>query len=176
MILKELNQTDLIESYRQSILKRFELAQTKQENSNCHAAAYYLLGVKQQEYCVGDACWIDLNIFQIVENIKDAIAVGFTRQDQFKKNASIVKAGHIAVLHPYDKTKVIHRDLSGYRETKKFKDNFITESFLGLNPILIEPLFTVQKRYNNLNMYLLSFKSKCFNKLLIHKPSPNSVW
>ena len=135
--------------------------------------SYYLLGVEPQEQDVGSACWIDLNICKTVDNINDAIFVGFTKPNQFKENSNIVKAGHIAVLHPQDKTKVIHRDLVGYYKTRRLKHNLITELidmydqiFVGLNPIRIESLSTVQKRYDYFNMYLLSFKPEYFDKLL----------
>jgi len=174
MISKELSQPDLLEVYNQSILERFKLAQAIQGGSNCQAAAYYLLGVEPHERNFADTCFIDLNICKIVDNINDAIFVGFTKANQFERNTNnFVRAGHIAVLHPQDKTKVIHRDLVGFYKTRREKHNLKTklidlydQMIVGLNPIRIESLSDVQKRYYYFNMYLLSFKSNYFDKLL----------
>ena len=80
---------------------------------------------------------------------------------------------HIATIHPYDKTKVIHRDIDGYYETRRSHHNFLTgvvdtwDMFTkGLNPMRIESLKATQERWKSFSMQLYTFKPEYFEKLL----------
>jgi hypothetical protein len=111
-----------IEAYNSSIIKRYELAQERPKGANCHDAAYYLLGVEPQEYGLDGTCYVDNNIFKQTKDINKARLIAFGRVYENK-----LRAVHLATLHPFDKTKVIHRDLEDYYETRRPRHNIFTE-------------------------------------------------
>jgi hypothetical protein len=157
---------DIIDAYKSSIMSRYELALAT-PSANCHSAAYYLLGVEPQEDNLGGA-YVDFDILEPVYNVNDALLIAF---GEVYKNDS--RATHLAVLHPFDHTKVIHRDVVGYYETRRSHHNFFTELAdiidqftIGLNPIMIEPLSIVQQRRHYSPMYLFTFKPEYFEEIL----------
>lgn len=174
----ETGNSNKLEAYKSSIMKRYELALAKTGGTNCHGAAYYLLGVLSEEPDLDAFCRVNLDICQPVDDINNALFVAFGASKPFVKfkdrdDSNILWPVHLAVLHPYDKTKVIHRDLEGYYQTRRSYHNFFTEiadTFdmltKGLNPMRIEPLKDVQERWKDFPMQPFCFKPDYFDKLL----------
>lgn len=169
---KETSNFQSIETYKNSIMKRYEKALEKTSGANCHDAVYFLLGVEPEEYGHDDYCRIFLDIFEPTNNIEDTFLVAFGIYKQFK-NDPYFKARHIAALHPNDKTQVIHRDVEGYYLTRRSHHNLLTayldyfeQITSGPNPIMIERLEDVQKRWKDFPMQMFTFKQEYFEKLL----------
>ncbi|MCX6793603.1 MAG: hypothetical protein NTY06_00680 [Candidatus Gottesmanbacteria bacterium] len=162
---------EMVEAYKSSIMKRYQLALAKPKGANCHDAAYYLLGVEPQEYGLDGVCYVDFDIFEQTDDINTALlaAFGVVEKDE-------LIAVHVATLHPYDKTKVIHRDLEGYYQTRRSHHDIFTEIAdtieqltVGGNPMRIEELEQVQKRWcgsDYFHMYLFTFKPEYFEEML----------
>ena len=173
MSLAETFRPEAVEAYKGSIMKRCELAQANPRHGNCHAAAYYLLGVEpEEEYGLDGVSYVDFNVFEPAGDINEAVLVAFGKI--YDNNLETV---HLATLHPYDKTKVIHRDLAGYYQTRRPHHTLLTEIAdmvqqltVGGNPIQIEELEKVKQRWcgsNYFQMYLFKFRPKYYEKLLV---------
>ena len=171
MSLAETFRPEIVEAYKSSIMKRYELAQAKPKGANCHDAAYYLLGIEPQEYGLDGVCYVRLSIFEPARDINEAFLIAFG-----KVYESELCAVHLATLHPFDKTKVIHRDLDGYWPPDRPHNLFWSiydwiEAFTvgSANPMRIEALERVQERWSGsgyFQMHLFKFRPEYYGKLL----------
>ena len=157
------------EAYKSSVMKRYELALAKPKGANCHDAAYYLLGIEPEEYGLDGVCYVDNGVFQPSDNLNEAVLVAFG-----KVYENELSAVHLATLHPYNKTKVIHRDLEGYYKTRRTRHNIFTEVAdmieqltVGGNPIMVESLSDVQQRWHFFPMHLFKFRPGILERLSI---------
>lgn len=108
MSVTEKGESDMVETYKCSIMKRYQLAQANPRGGNCHDAAYYLLGVEPRERYLDGVCFVDFNIFRRADELNQAFLIAFGRVYENE-----LFAVHLATIHPYNKTKVIHRDITG---------------------------------------------------------------
>jgi hypothetical protein len=173
MSLAETFRPEAVEAYKSSIMKRCELAQANPKHGNCHAAAYYLLGVEpNEEYGLDGVCYVDNNVFEPTGNLNQAVLIAFGKVYEHK-----LSTVHLATSHPYDQTKVIHRDLEGYYQTRRPHHTLLTEIAdmiqqftVGGNPIQIEELERVKNRWcgsNYFQMYLFKFRPEYYEGLLV---------
>lgn len=167
---REIQSSTLPEAYKCFVMQRYEEAQSRVKGRNCQDAAYYVLGVHDEEYTLGDVgCSIYDTILEPTESFEEAVLIAF---------GSVHKDGtfdpdHVAVIHPYDSTKIIERDLTYYvrPEDNKLKrilievyEAFFTEG--EINPIRIEPLEKILLEYHDSTIRLFRFKKEYFTKLL----------
>ena len=136
MISVETHRPEIAGAIKSSIMRRYELAKAKPKGANCHDAAYYLLGIKPREYSLGEVCYVDFSVFEATDDLDEAVLIAFGVFGDVYENKSL--AIHLAILHPFDRTKVIHRDVVGYYETRRSHHNFFTGIAILLKSLLLD--------------------------------------
>jgi len=171
---REIQSSTLPEAYKRFMMQRYEEAQSRVKGRNCHDAAYYVLGVHDEEYTQGEGCSIYDDVLEPTESFKEAVLIAFGSVHH--DGTFDPERGHVAVIHPYDSTKIIERDLTYYvrpennnlkRLLSEVNEAFFTEG--EMNPIRIEPLEKILLEYQGSDIRLFRFKKEYFTKLLRYR-------
>lgn len=161
MTLTETDSANNLEAYKDSIMRRYELAQTNPRGGNCHDAAYYLL-LAVPERGLDGVCYVDPKFFYSVDDLNLAVLIAFGNVYE-EKLCSV----HLATIHPYNKTRVMHRDLIDERYYPPGKShNFFWWAIGGFtqrNPMRIQPLQDVQEKWSGFQMHLFNLKPEHIN-------------
>lgn len=142
------------------VMDRYYSAQTySPDKFSCHSAAYFLLGiiVPEKSPNIRDGCFIDKRFFKKVEKIDSADLIAFEHLGR----GGEVCLYHLAVVHPYNRSLVIHRErrfIFKPNVPKNFFGWILSGCKLTDNAIKIEPLKQVVERWSDLTigLYILN--------------------